>query len=438
LKGTPDIVSRAALSFGDGIALEEPEGHVSFAELEASVTGRAAHLGQMSGCRVALPAPESVEGVVQLLALHRAGALVVVTSRSLPPAALKTLHQRWKLSNPEGGVPPGRPMGTDSVAGGRADVAGVVVLTSGSGGQPKGVIHREASLEASARGACRHLAFRPGGRWVVTLPMNHVGGLAILYRALTSGGTMVFPRDRRDLAVAVREATHISLVSTQLSRLLKVWASPPPTQLQRLLVGGSAIPTYLADQAARRGWPVVLSYGMTEMGSLVTATDVRQTSSSGRVLGGRALRIGEAGQIEVGGDALFSGYLDGSEAGEWHETGDIGSQNENGELVVRGRMDNMFISGGENIHPESIEAAIEATPGVDAAVVVPVSDSDFGARPVAFVSGGVPYPEIEKAVRAVIPGYMVPVRWRVLPPCPEGAIKWSRALLIQMAAQEGG
>ncbi|MFT5144893.1 MAG: O-succinylbenzoic acid--CoA ligase, partial [Thalassolituus oleivorans] len=111
------------------------------------------------------------------------------------------------------------------------------------------MIHQEASLEASARGANKHLAFGPGGRWVVTLPMNHVGGLAILYRALTSGGTMVFPPDRRDLLVALREATHISLVSTQLGRLLEVWASQPPEELERILMGGSPIPSGLSDRA---------------------------------------------------------------------------------------------------------------------------------------------------------------------------------------------
>jgi O-succinylbenzoic acid--CoA ligase len=429
LKGSGDLVSRASLSYGELIALEEPGSRLSFGELEVCVARRAARLRALSGCRVALPAPESIEGIVHLLALHRAGALVVLTNRSLPAAALEALHRRWDLWNSQASGAPGQPR-----EGGSAP--GIVVLTSGSSGGAKGVIHQEASLEASARGANKHLAFGPGGRWVVTLPMNHVGGLAILYRALTSGGTMVFPPDRRDLLVALREATHISLVSTQLGRLLEVWASQPPEELERILMGGSPIPSGLSDRAVRKGWPIVVSYGMTEMGSLVTATEVGVTSSSGGVLEGRRLRIGEAGQIEVGGGALFSGYLDGPEAGEWHKTGDMGSLNEHGELVVRGRIDNMFISGGENVHPESIEEAIRATQGVDDAVVVPVPDTEFGARPVAFVSGSASFPDVENAVRALIPGYMVPVRWRVLPPCPEGALKWSRAVLTRMAVQE--
>ncbi|NNE70578.1 MAG: AMP-binding protein, partial [Rhodothermales bacterium] len=203
----------------------------------------------------------------------------------------------------------------------------------------------------------------------------------------------------------------------------------------RVLLGGSAIPKPLAKSAADLEWPVVLSYGMTETGSLVTATRPGAVDSSGTVLPGRKLRIAENGEIQVGGDVLFEGYLDGPSAGIWHATGDLGRLDEQGRLHVEARLDNMFVSGGENIHPEAVERALLELPGVESAMVVGVPDPEFGTRPVAFIRGEVSATDLEAGLREQLPAFMVPVAFLPLPAPGQGRIKPSRSTLMELARQ---
>ncbi|HEX42035.1 MAG TPA: hypothetical protein ENN81_08245, partial [Phycisphaerales bacterium] len=116
-----------------------------------------------------------------------------------------------------------------------------------------------------------------------------------------------------------------------------------------------------------------------------------RVGASGRLLPYRDLRIAEDGEIRVGGRTLFDGYVEAGsirpaiDADGWFHSGDIGALDEAGFLYVRGRRDSMFISGGENIHPEQIERVLEEASGVERAVVVGVPCGDMGQRPVAFV-----------------------------------------------------
>jgi O-succinylbenzoic acid--CoA ligase len=137
---------------------------------------------------------------------------------------------------------------------------------------------------------------------------------------------------------------------------------------------------------------------MTEMSSQVTTTGPGATRehlrTAGRLLPYRALCIADDGEILVRGATLFQGYL-GSDgvidaavgAEGWFHTRDLGWLDEDGRLQVTGRKDHQFISGGENIQPEEVEAALLRLPGVTRAVVVPVPDTEYGERPVAFVDG---------------------------------------------------
>jgi O-succinylbenzoic acid--CoA ligase len=137
------------------------------------------------------------------------------------------------------------------------------------------------------------------------------------------------------------------------------------------------------------------TYGLTEMASQVTTTSpaatLQELYTAGRVLPHREVSISESGRILVQGETLFAGYVGGEgvdrplDAGGWFHTGDLGELDEAGYLSVRGRVDNMFVSGGENVQPEEVEEALCRLEGVEEAVVVPVEDEEFGARPVAFV-----------------------------------------------------
>jgi len=322
-----------------------------------------------------------------------------------------------------------------------------IVFTSGSMGVPKAALHAFGNHYRNALGSNANIALRPGDRWLHSLPLYHVGGLSILFRCLLAGATVALPRRGATLgeAIAGLGATHVSLVSTQLSRLLREDAELD--SLKAVLMGGGPIPGSLVDVAVARGLPIHTSYGLTEMASQVTTTPPgasrEELRTSGRVLPGREVSVSGEGEILVRGETLFAGYVEGRKSDRpldedgWFHTGDLGELDEDGYLRVLGRRDNLFVSGGENIHPEEIEDVLCRLDGVEEAVVVPVPDQEFGARPVAFVRTetgevGDPTPELER----VLPRFKIPTAFH---PWPEGAIgmKADRVALAERARQLG-
>jgi O-succinylbenzoic acid--CoA ligase len=172
--------------------------------------------------------------------------------------------------------------------------------------------------------------------------------------------------------------------------------------------------------------------------------DAAEIRTSGRVLPHRELAISDAGEILVRGRTLFAGYVDGEavsrpvDSNGWFHTGDRGGLDDEGRLIVRGRLDNVFISGGENVQPEEIERALLALPDVHEAIVVPVPNEEFGRRPVAFVRlrEGVPSPEaIRSALRLDLPGYMIPVAVYPMPENESSGLKPARRDLERLAAE---
>ncbi len=416
-------VENAARRFGEAYAIEWDSGRLGFDALHDAVAAEAADLGDLRGARVGLKAPRSAPEITRMFGLVLSGATVVLVGPREPDRAVAFLTERFNLI--------WSPQGRGAYA--PSEDGRIVVLTSGSTGSPKAVVHTLESLMASARGAAQHLQFGLGKCWPVTLPMNHVGGLSIVFRALAGGGTVWLPEPPGNLEEAFVHATHISLVAIQLRRVLESgW--PRPVALECALLGGSAFPQTLLSQARARDWPIVSSYGMSEMGSLVTATSPGEIGSCGRVLPGRRLRIAPEGDVEVSGRALFEGYLDGPSSGAWHNTGDLGRLDESGQLFIVGRRDNMFISGGENVHPEAIEAVLNDVAGVELAVVVDVPDPEFGARPVAFVKGHASPDDLTAAVRRSLPGFMVPDAIYPLPDELRMGLKSPRTELRRLAA----
>ena len=274
-----------------------------------------------------------------------------------------------------------------------------IVLTSGSGGVPKAVLHTLGNHYYSALGADENCPFTRDDVWLASLPMSHVSGLSLLMRALIYGGGIEFMAPKESLAQAIQAEglTHLSLVPTQLKRLLA--DSSDADVLQRfkaILIGGAPCPTELVEQCVHRGLPIYLTYGCTEMASQVTTTpllnaDARDLNHSGGVLPHRELEITPQGEIRVRGLTLFKGYVTTRwleapfDVDGWFYTGDLGSLDAQGCLTVHGRKDTLFISGGENIYPEPIEKAILVLDGVEKCLVVPVESETYGKRPVAFV-----------------------------------------------------
>ncbi|WP_210473113.1 o-succinylbenzoate--CoA ligase [Vibrio crassostreae] len=311
-----------------------------------------------------------------------------------------------------------------------------IVFTSGSTGNPKAVAHTLEQHLCSASGLLEVFRYQQGKTWLLSLPMYHVSGLAIVHRWLAAGGCIKIGSGQ--LETDIEGCSHASLVATQLHRLLK---SKQALTLTHVLLGGSHIPEALGLEAQQMGIETWLGYGMTEAASTVTAKPVDASSTAGSVLNHRQLKI-ENQRIYIGGDTLASGYYHQGQLTPlvdehgWFDSKDLGLWD--GEQVsIIGRADNQFISGGENIHCEEIERALNQLPEVKQAFIVPVKDSEFGFRPVAIVDcDEVPNKEwFAEQLQGSLERFKFPIEYYRMPQQEQLGIKVSRAGLAQWLLQ---
>jgi O-succinylbenzoic acid--CoA ligase len=254
-----------------------------------------------------------------------------------------------------------------------------VLFTSGSTGQARGVVVSRAAIAAAAGAHTARFGWRRDDRWLACLPLAHAGGLAIAIRCLVARRPIVLHEGDFDpdavaaLAIA-RRATLASFVPAQLVALGDRLAGAP---LRLILLGGAAAPPALLERA--RTLPVHTTYGLTEtFGQVATA---RAPGERPVALPGIELAAGtreQPARIRVRGPTLATRYLDGTPIAPELETADLGYLDDHGQLAVCGRVDDVIISGGENVHPAEIEAVLAATPGVRAACAFGVPDPRWG------------------------------------------------------------
>jgi len=323
----------------------------------------------------------------------------------------------------------------------------VALRTSGSTGAPKFAAHQLASLVANARASNTRTPFGVGDRWLLSLAPHHIGGLAILVRAMVGGGAVRFGRGAGSVADDLRAdhaITHVSLVGTQLRRLLDdSTASARLVRMKAVLLGGGPAPASWRYEAVAIGVPLVATYGLTECASQVTtgvAAIGDEADDAGPPLDGVDLCVADDGEILVSGPTLFAGYLqrggvnDPRDARGYLTTGDLGRIDERGHLHVFGRKDAMFISGGENIQAEEIENVLRDVPGISQACVVAVDDATWQKRPVAFVVGAFELRALEVALAARLPRFKWPDRVHTMPTDEAAKAKPNRARLAAIAA----
>ena len=288
----------------------------------------------------------------------------------------------------------------------------LIIETSGSSGAPKAVMLSPANVQASARVTNDLLGLGPGDAWLGCLSRCHVGGLMIGYRCALAGATLVahpaFDADNLARDLERQCITHLSLVPPMLARLLALLPGPPPG-LRAVLVGGQALSGILARQALAAGWPLRLTYGMTETCSHIALSPIPTTVPSagwvGPPLPGVEVRChgtpDSPAPLQLRGPQVMVGYADPArQPGQglvegWFETSDLGYLTPEGELTVVGRADQLLVIGGEAVLPSRVEEQLLAAPGVSAAVVVGLADPVWGHRLVAAYTGDLTPPALE-------------------------------------------
>ena len=282
----------------------------------------------------------------------------------------------------------------------------LVVATSGTTRTPRGVVLTHAAVRASAVATSARLGVTATDTWLACLPLSHIGGLAVIARAIVTATPLVV-HDGFD-AAAVTEAardgaTLVSLVTTALRRI-------DPTLFRRVVVGGSRSPAELPDN-------VTTTYGMTETGSGVVYDGVP--------LAGVEVRVDTEGEIHLRCPMLARCYRDGPipVVDGWYATGDLGEIESDGRLVVHGRRDELIITGGENVFPTAVEVAVAGHPGVSEVAVAGVPDLEWGERVVAWIVPTDPSaPPTLAAIRALtaesLPKFMAPKEIRIVESLP--------------------
>jgi O-succinylbenzoic acid--CoA ligase len=371
---------------------------------------------------VLLPLPPGGGRFLEVLsrALDGTGPAILPLDPGLPPARLRELLDTFAPSAIE------TPDGTKRIASpGRAPLTGpgtgpdvaVVIATSGSTGQPKGVQLTAAALRASAASSLARIGARDGQRWLCCLPAFHVAGIQVLVRSLLAGTDPVITEQVDGGILAGSGCSHVSLVPTQLRRLLD--AGAPLAALDTILLGGAAPPTGLLAEARAAGARVVTTYGMSETcGGCVY---------DGVPLDGVRVRVGDGGLIGIAGPVLFSGYRPDTGATAlrdgWFWTSDLGALDAGGRLTVRGRADDVINTGGEKVVPGEVETVLGTIDGVRDVVVIGMPDSEWGEVVTAFIVPADPASppdlgQLRARAGGVLPGYAAPRQMRLMAEIP--------------------
>jgi O-succinylbenzoic acid--CoA ligase len=440
-----DWLAATAREQPDRLCLKAGEREVAFGELDGQVSRSAGTLieaGVTDGARVAVWGSNDLATARALWAVPRAGAVLVPLNTRLTQTGLAHQIRDAAVSlvlgpddRPDLGVPS---IDLDDLASGpgyragapHADTPHSVFHTSGTGGTPQGVILTWGNLEAAAGASAQVLEHGPDDVWLDVLPLYHVGGFSILIRSAREGGAVIldsFDPHRAVLHLQDRRVTLVSLVPTMLQRLLDV--DPGPfTGLRAVLLGGGPAPASLLARAASARVPVLSTYGLTEGASQVATVplvDAFARHRIGQPVPGMEVRIvdsdlqelpaGTRGLVQIRGAAVSPGYLHerSRPAGSWFATGDLGVMDGEGNLEILGRADAVIVTGGENVHPVEVEAAIEEHPGVSAALVYGIDDPVWGQVVVADVVGTeVGERDLDLFLRGRLAGYKIPSRWR--------------------------
>jgi len=318
------------------------------------------------------------------------------------------------------------------------------IFTSGSTGHPKAVLHSFEQHQYSALGSQSILPLAKSDCWLLSLPIFHIGGLAILFRCLINGASLAICQPNKwQQGVMQFPVSHLSLVPTQLIRCFNEGSANvinTLTNLTAVLLGGAYISDSLRANIKAHKMNAFESYGLTELASQVF-THAISNKEFNSCLPYREYAVASDRELLLRGKTLALGYLVNGQCQpfnrqSWFKSKDLVEQGSQGIKII-GRKDNMFVCGGENIQPETIEHAILVSGYVEQVVVVAVKDLEFGHRPVAFIqwSAEVNKEKLTRFLKQSLMAIALPIAYWPLPKPSLGQIKISRRQLEKLAEQ---
>jgi o-succinylbenzoate---CoA ligase len=498
----------------DSLALKVGEVEWSYGELHEMVGALAAgmrSLGVGRGDRLALLMSPSEQYVASIHAIARLGAVAVPLNHrhstqelllqlkdSAPSAvihddALGDRAEELKARGPKGRARPRWELAAkliesargrmEPIPGRGADASSphAIIYTSGSRGEPKGVKLTLSNFMWNAISVGLRIGVSPSDRWLLCLPLFHVGGYSIVFRSVLHGSGVVLHRrfdpKRVLLSLDNDRITLASFVPKMLADILEARGGTPfPSGLRAIFLGGGQPPARLLAAAKKRKLPVLLTYGMTETCSQVALSGTSSSPGGPAYLpmfpsevvvtkpgkgGGLELAgPGELGEVAVRGPTLFAGYwrkralTKAVFRGRWFLTGDLGAlQLGDGRrggstdgIAILGRKEETIVTGGEKVIPGEVEAALREHPAVSDAVVVGVDDARWGQRVVAVVetrearSRGPPSSsEMRSFLRERLGVFKIPKQYvfcTALPRTPDGKTQRGKVLLLLEGGDE--
>ncbi|GHH97383.1 o-succinylbenzoate--CoA ligase [Neobacillus kokaensis] len=327
-----------------------------------------------------------------------------------------------------------------------------IMYTSGTTGNPKGVMQTYGNHWWSAVGSALNLGLTDQDCWLCTVPLFHISGFSILMRSIIYGMPIVlhekFDEEQSIRDIEEKKVTIMSVVGTMLTRIVETLKDRQlPQEFRCMLLGGGPAPLPLLKACVKKQIPVYQTYGMTETSSQIVTLSpeysLSKLGSAGKPLFPSEIRIEqadrhsaqpmEAGEIIVKGPNVTNGYLYRPDATEekirngWLYTGDIGYLDEEGFLYVLDRRSDLIISGGENIYPAEIESVLLSHPEIKEAGVTGLSDPKWGQVPAAFIvtrnGGELSVDKLQQFCLTQLAKYKVPTEFYFTNQLPRNAAK---------------
>lgn len=303
----------------------------------------------------------------------------------------------------------------------------VVIFTSGSTARPKGVMHTFTSLINNIENGNQILNHNVNDRWLASLPFYHIGGFQIICRSLFYGCSIIIPKSLQTIhladAILNHNPTHISLVSTQLERLMNQDVTPNEL-LKVSLIGGGFINDDLIFESDKLGWKPFRVYGSSETASMVTAISPdeikNKPQSAGKTFNNVEIKISSESEILIKSNSLFSKYLnDEKETSEkikngFYHSGDLGFVDDDGYLFIEARINDLIVTGGENVNPIEVEKTLLEFPFIKEACVFSKPDKTWGQIVVAAIvvnNSSFIETSIKEMLKQKLAGYKIPKKF---------------------------